>query len=115
MRILIADDDEVLRELLEALLVRNGHEVITAENGDAALRAYINRDADFDYVITDYQMPRMNGVVLIMEIRRREPGQKVILVSGDPPQMTDIIRKEAGEFPVLRKPYGREDLLTLLK
>jgi two-component system, cell cycle sensor histidine kinase and response regulator CckA len=115
MNILIADDDEVLRELLTDLLVSKGHTVVSAKDGEEALRAFIKLDIEFDYVITDYQMPRKNGVVLIMDIRKRKPTQKVILVSGDPPQMTDIIRKEAGEFPILRKPYGRADLLELLK
>lgn len=112
MRILIADDLDDLRELLEAQLTLAGHTVVACKDGEAALREYL-RD-EFDYVITDYQMPRKNGVVLIMDIRAVNPNQKVILVSGDPPQMTDIIRKDAGEFPILRKPYGREDLFKLL-
>jgi len=115
MRILIADDNSELRSLLEDLLTRKGHEVVSAVDGEDALRKYIRDDGDgFDYVITDYQMPRKNGVVLIIDIRRSNLAQKCILVSGDPPQMTDIIRKDAGEFPILRKPYSTQDLLDLL-
>jgi two-component system nitrogen regulation response regulator GlnG len=114
MRILIADDDEVLRELLTDLLASKGHTVLAARDGADALRGFTEL-GDFDYVITDYQMPRKNGVVLIMDIRRAKPDQKCILVSGDPPQITDIIRKEAGEFPILRKPYRNAELLDLLK
>lgn len=115
MRILIADDYPDLRELLADLLESKGHEVVSARDGEEALRTFYDDDKGFDYVITDYQMPRKNGVVLIMDIRRLKPGQKCILVSGDPPQMTSIIREEAGEFPILRKPYGISDLLDLLK
>jgi two-component system nitrogen regulation response regulator GlnG len=114
MRILIAEDDQDLRELLTDSLASKGHAVVAAKDGMEALRAFID-DGDFDCVITDYQMPRKNGVVLIMDIRKRKPDQKCILVSGDPPQMTDIIREEAGEFPILRKPYDRADLFALLK
>jgi DNA-binding response OmpR family regulator len=115
MRILVADDYPELRDLLSDLLTAKGHEVVTAKDGEEALRTFYKDEGTFDFVITDYQMPRKNGVVLIMDIRRLNPGQKCILVSADPPQMTDIIRQEAGEFPILRKPYSMSDLLELLK
>jgi CheY-like chemotaxis protein len=114
LRILIAEDHSELRALLADLLIGRGHEVVAARDGEEAARIYSTDEGSFDYVITDYQMPRKNGVVLIMEIRRCNPAQKCILVSGDPPQMTDIIREDAGEFPILRKPYRTEDLLELL-
>jgi len=113
MRILIAEDHADLRMLLTDLLTDKGHEVVATRDGEEALRTYTN-DGNFDLLITDYQMPRKNGVVLIMDIRRSNPNQKVILVSGDPPRITDIIRKDAGEFPILQKPYRTEDLLDLI-
>jgi two-component system cell cycle sensor histidine kinase/response regulator CckA len=115
MRILIADDDDTLRELLETLLTRSGHEVVATRDGAEALRAYRLADVPFDFLITDYQMPRKNGVVLIMDIRRINPNQKVIMVSGDPPQIDSLTRKDTGEFPMLQKPYRTEALLNLLK
>lgn len=114
MRILIAEDRSELRVLLYDLLTRKGHEVVATVDGEEAMRTYSTDEGNFDCVITDYQMPRKNGVVLIMEIRRCNPNQKVILVTGDPPQITDIIRAETGEFPMLRKPYRNEELLALL-
>ena len=114
MRILIAEDHPELRTLLAELLTRKGHEVVATVNGEEALRTYSNDEGKFDLLITDYQMPRKNGVVLIMDIRRSNPNQKVILVSGDPPQITDTIREDAGEFPILRKPYRTEDLFDLI-
>ena len=115
MRILIADDDATLRELLEMLLTRAGHEVTAAKDGEEAVRIYSTSEEGFDYLITDYQMPRKNGMVLIMEIRRCNPAQKCIMVSGDPPQVPDYLRKEIGEFPILQKPYRNEALLNLLQ
>jgi len=113
MRILIAEDHEELRDLLSDLLTQKGHEVVATKNGDEALRTYLDGET-FDCVITDYQMPRKNGVVLIMDIRKHNPNQKCILVSGDPPQIPDFVRKDTGDFPILRKPYRNEDLLSLL-
>ena len=115
MRILIADDDESLRELLQMLLTRRGHEVVATRDGAEALRTYQESEVPFDFVITDYQMPRMNGMVLIMEIRRKNPAQKCIMVSGDPPQVPEYLRKDIGEFAILRKPYRNEALLDILK
>jgi DNA-binding response OmpR family regulator len=114
MRILIAEDHPELRSLLADLLIRKGHEVVAATNGEEAMRTYSTDEGKFDLLITDYQMPKKNGVVLIMEIRRCNPNQKVILVSGDPPQITDTIREDAGEFPILRKPYRNDDLFALI-
>ena len=114
MRILIADDMPDLRDTLEMVLTSKGHTVVQARDGEEALRIFLN-DGVFDYVITDYQMPRKNGVVLIMDIRRAIPGQKVILVSGDPPTLSAEVRKDTGEFPILQKPYRNADLLALLR
>lgn len=114
MRILIADDEPSLRELLEDMLISRGHEVVACKDGEEALRAYTD-NGPFDFVVTDYQMPRKNGVVLIMGIRAINPSQKVIMVSGDPPTLPTYVREETGEFPVLRKPYRPSDLLALLK
>jgi CheY-like chemotaxis protein len=115
MKILIAEDHEVLRELLEDQLVSWGHTVVSTKDGMEALRAFLNQDVfgAFDYVITDYQMPRMNGVVLITSIRKVTPQQKCILVSGDPPQ-SSVIPVDAGKFPIVRKPYGKDELFALL-
>lgn len=113
MNILIADDTPELLSLLESVLTRQGHTVAACKNGEEALRVY-TKEGGFDYVITDYQMPKKNGVVLIMDIRKGNREQKCILVSGDPPQITNIIREEAGEFPILRKPYSNAALLALL-
>jgi two-component system chemotaxis response regulator CheY len=113
MRILIADDEAILRELLEETLLRKGHEVVSAKNGVEALRTFTN-DGPFDCVITDYQMPGKNGVVLIMGIRAINPTQKVIMVSGDPPQIDSLTRKDTGEFPMLRKPYSNSALFALI-
>lgn len=116
MRILIADDDPDQLACLASMLQSAGHEVVTARHGLAAMQQYAKarRGEGFDYVVTDYQMPEKNGVVLIMEIRAIDPAQKVILVSGDPPKLNAMTKELTGEFPMLAKPYRSADLLKLL-
>lgn len=116
MKILVADDEPSLRELLKDMLESHGHEVVTARHGLEAMQQYMKarRDVGFDYVITDYQMPEKNGVVLIMEIRAVDPTQKCILVSADPPKLDSMTKELTGEFPMLAKPYRSADLLKLL-
>jgi CheY-like chemotaxis protein len=113
MRILVVDDDEDVRKSLVRLLQVSGHTTVEARDGKTGIRAY-TEDGPFDAVVTDYQMPYANGVVLIMSIRALNREQKVILVSGDPPQIPDHVKQLVGDFPMLRKPYRSAELLALL-
>lgn len=118
MRILVAEDSAELRELLVNLLESEGHEVVATRHGLDAMQQYVKArrgDTPFDFVITDYQMPEKNGIVLIMEIRAIDPQQKCILVSADPPKLNTMTKELTGEFPVLEKPYRSAALLDLLK
>ncbi len=67
MKILIVDDNPIALDLLEQTLVRDGHQVVSAENGRAALE--VLRDGDCQMVITDWDMPIMSGVELCRQIR----------------------------------------------
>jgi DNA-binding NarL/FixJ family response regulator len=68
MKILVVDDDSSLRDIAKTYLESHGHEVTTADNGVEALSLY--RHGEFDFVFSDYQMPRKNGVVLLMAARK---------------------------------------------
>ena len=79
-RILIVDDEESDRLLLEAILERAGHETFFAENGEEALKRY--QAEGIDLVITDLQMPEVHGFELITVLRDFSPPPAVIAVSG---------------------------------
>ena len=79
-RILVIDDDESIRFLLRAVLEFQGYDVIEAENGYEGLLCYQAEPADL--VITDMQMPVMDGLELLMELQRTFPRVKVIAISG---------------------------------
>ena len=61
MKILLVEDEEIIREMIRQILLASGYEVVTAENGLEALKIFEKSQIDFDLVITDFNMPQMNG------------------------------------------------------
>jgi two-component system, chemotaxis family, chemotaxis protein CheY len=84
-RILVVDDDQAVRLLLRAMLERRGHAVVEATNGNEGLQYY--RAAPTDLVITDIQMPVMDGLQMIKELRDDFPTARVIAISGEKGQL----------------------------
>jgi two-component system, chemotaxis family, chemotaxis protein CheY len=80
-RILVVDDDNAIRLLLRSMLERWGHSVVEAENGAEGLQYY--RAAPADLVITDIQMPVMDGLQMIKALRDDFPKAKIIAISGE--------------------------------
>lgn len=79
-RILVVDDDEQIRILLDLVLSRDSHEVVTAENGVVA--STLQRERPADVVIMDIIMPEKEGFETIIEFRRDYPETKIIAISG---------------------------------
>ena len=79
-RILVVDDDDHVRLMLQRALERDSHDVLTAENGVAACE--LQREKPSEIVILDIIMPEKEGLETIMELRRDDPGVKVIAISG---------------------------------
>jgi CheY-like chemotaxis protein len=81
-RLLCVDDDRGIRELYQLVLGSYGYEVLVAGSGPQALQLFRSKDKPIDAVISDYEMPGMNGAELATEIKRFRPGVPVVLVSG---------------------------------
>lgn len=79
-RLLIADDDPMVRRFFAEVAALGGHEVVLAGDGDEALAVY--EQAGADLAIVDLVMPRRDGISTIAELRRRSPDLKIIAVSG---------------------------------
>ena len=112
LRVLVVDNEPMLREIVDALLTDDGHSVVTAESGGAALQRI--QTVPFDLVITDKAMPNMNGEQLAVAIHAVVPDLPVILMSG----FGDLM-KVAGEMPphisaILSKPITEESLRAAL-
>ena len=97
MRILLADDEQFILDLMEMVLKSAGHTVRAVLNGELALKAL--ESEGFDLVITDFSMPKMDGLVLTKEIKARQPALTVILLTGYgegdslPPNVDYVISK----------------------
>jgi two-component system, chemotaxis family, chemotaxis protein CheY len=114
-RILLVDDDELLRGGLHQILVRAGYDVNDASNGKVAVREY--RRQRCDVVIMDIVMPDEEGLGAIKELRRLDPTVKIIAISGGGlGKAGDYlgIARMLGAMRTLAKPFEPEVLLAMI-
>ena len=111
-RILVADDEENIREITRATLEKFGYQVLTANDGTDALALYAQNGAEIALVLTDMAMPFMDGAATIRALRKLNPNLKIIAASGlmNTEQTTEIQTLNINAF--LAKPYTAEKLLT---
>ena len=112
--ILIAEDDAVTRMLLEKTLIKEGHEVVSVDNGQKAFDLF--KESFFPIVMTDWMMPEMDGLELCRAIRQKEnPGYVFIVLLTAKDSQDDIISGlEAGADEYLTKPFNRAELIARL-
>ena len=79
-RILVIEDDDSIRKLIEKFMTIDGHEVETAENGAVGLKMIDSRQ--YDLLITDIVMPEQDGIGVLMELRMRSSKLKTIVITG---------------------------------
>jgi DNA-binding NtrC family response regulator len=101
--ILIVDDDEDVLSLIEKHLTNKGFEVVTAYDGEQAL-ALVER-VDFDLVITDLKMPKIDGMEVLRRIKEKSPDTEVVILTGHGTMDSAIeALREGGAFDYLQKP-----------
>ena len=79
-KILVIDDEQGIRNLLDTLLSRKGYEVVLASNGQKGLELF--RRERPDVVVLDLKMPEMNGLTVLQQIRQLNPVQPVVILTG---------------------------------
>ncbi|OGG46231.1 MAG: hypothetical protein A3F84_28745 [Candidatus Handelsmanbacteria bacterium RIFCSPLOWO2_12_FULL_64_10] len=104
LRILVVDDEPAVREFVAASLVADGHYVETADDGSDGLQRF--HSGQFDLVLTDRAMPRMNGDQLAAAVKAASPQTPVILLTGFGDLMEPLGDRPAGVDLVLSKPVG---------
>ncbi|RMH44516.1 MAG: sigma-54-dependent Fis family transcriptional regulator [Deltaproteobacteria bacterium] len=110
-RILVADDERNLRRVLSAILQRDGYEVVEATDGAEALERL---DSDIDVVITDLKMPRVDGMEVLEQVTRREPGTPVIMITAFGTVDNAVASVKAGAFDYIEKPFDQDQIRQIV-
>jgi hypothetical protein len=112
--ILLVDDEYVIREVSKLTLESNGYNVLLAADGIEAVGLFAQNRDKIDFVITDMNMPNMNGPTLIRTLQKMKPSLPIIGASG----LTDKTKlDEVGDLNIssfLSKPYTAEKLLEVI-
>jgi two-component system response regulator PilR (NtrC family) len=109
MKLLIIDDEEVLRDVLEAVLRREGFDVVTAASGEEGL-ATIDQD-EIDLVILDIMLPGMSGMETMRSIKESNPGTPVIIITAFSSIDGAIEAMKHGAFHYIPKPFKNEEVV----
>jgi len=110
MRILIVDDEEVLRDVLDAVLRREGFEVVMAASGEEAL-AVLDEDDNIDLVILDIMLPGISGIDTLRALRISNPSLPVIIITAFSSIDGAIEAMKHGAFHYIPKPFKNEEVV----
>lgn len=115
LAVLVVDDDDEGRRALKYVLTSQGLEVPTASGGDEALEVYRQRQAKIDLVLLDVDLPGLDGLQTLAELRRLDPTVRVIfLCTGDERYTYEELLK-AGAVLVLSKPVDMAGLVAVVR
>jgi two-component system, response regulator, stage 0 sporulation protein F len=114
-KILLVEDDDLVRDMLAQVLTRASHEVISAADGEEATK--ILQNIEPDVMVTDIIMPKKSGITLISEVRNRHPDMNIIAISGggrlDPMGYLDL-SESLGASVSFEKPVDNSALLMAI-
>lgn len=111
-RILVAEDDAALAELIEVNLVDEGHEIVIAEDGRYALKA-LTEDGPFDLLVLDLMMPWVDGFEVLRNLGPVRP--KVLVLTAREDQYSEHRATEMGVDKYLLKPYEPLELVAAVE
>jgi DNA-binding NtrC family response regulator len=115
-KILVIDDDVIVRKTIIRLLEDSGYKVLSAEDGVRGMAAF--RSEQPDLVITDIIMPQQEGIQTIIEMRKAKPDAKIIAISGSGRfGNADFLKmaRSLGAMDVVSKPFDADELLTIVE
>ena len=105
-RVLIADDEESMRVLTARAIGMDGHTIVTAQDGAEALDILQREDGAFDLLLTDIQMPVMDGIALALTAARDFPRITILLMTGYADQRERASNLDAIAHDVITKPFS---------
>ncbi len=110
-RVLLVDDEESIRKLLSRML-ESAYDVEVAADGEAAMRLLRQPDAHYDLLISDLNMPGIDGLMLIREAQRIDPALPAIVITGYSSESSAIEALNLGVAGYLTKPFGTSQVLA---
>src|SRR5204862_3993619 len=111
--ILVVDDEEIMREILETLLTREGYEVRLAASGVEGLE--LARAVPFDAAIVDIMMPGLDGIATLDELKRIDEDLAVIIITAYASVESAISAMKTGAFDYITKPFKNEEVLVVVR
>ncbi|MFC1608330.1 sigma-54-dependent transcriptional regulator [Candidatus Latescibacterota bacterium] len=112
-KLLVVDDESLMREFITESLISQGHEVDDAENGTKALELIANET--YDVVLTDLKMPKVGGIDVLKKTREKLPDAKVIIMTAYGTVENAVEAMKLGAFDYITKPFSVDEILLLVK
>ncbi|MBW1811403.1 MAG: sigma-54-dependent Fis family transcriptional regulator [Deltaproteobacteria bacterium] len=110
--ILVADDEQNIRRVLSATLAKEGHEVITARDGEEAI-ARLSK-GNIHVVVTDLKMPKADGLQVLAYVQRNLPQVPVIIITAHGTVDNAVHALKSGAFDYITKPFEKSDLINII-
>jgi len=110
--ILVVDDEEIMRDVLESLLSSEGYRVDLARDGEGGVEKF--RERPYDLVLLDVAMPGMGGIKALEEILRIDPEAVVVMITAYATFETAMTAWQMGAFNCIRKPFQNEQILQVV-
>lgn len=112
--ILLVDDEEMIIATLQNVLEKYGYQILSANDGNAALEIFRNSPKEIDLVITDHTMPRITGLELAEKLREINPEVRIILSTGYQENISQNDIRQAGIRAVLKKPANTTEVIETI-
>jgi DNA-binding NtrC family response regulator len=111
--ILVVDDEEIMREILETLLTRAGYDVLLAASGEEGLE--LARALPFDAAIVDIMMPGLDGIATLDEMKRIDEDLAVVMITAYASVESAISAMKGGAFDYITKPFKNDEVLVVVR
>jgi len=112
MKILVVDDENIIRKLLTDVLLEDGHQVMLANNGKEAVNKV--RQESFDLIFSDVHMPEMNGLDAVKIIKKLDKKIVIVMMDSFPDVMAELAQKE-GAVTCIHKPFELQEIRNIIK
>jgi len=115
MKVLLAEDDEGIRQGLTEVLESEGYSVVQAADGEAALERFAASDPQPELALLDIMMPKKNGYDVCRELLKQKPNLPVIFISAKSEEIDRVLGLELGADDFISKPFGVREVVARIR